>query len=40
MNRFRRILVRWEKKVANYLGIVHLACAWIALRVAGLLAAR
>jgi putative transposase len=37
MNRFRRILVRWERKVANYLGIVHLACAWITLRVARLL---
>jgi putative transposase len=40
MNRFRRILVRWEKKVANYLRVVHLACAWITLRVAGLVAAR
>jgi putative transposase len=29
MNRFRRILVRWEKKVENYLGILQLACAWI-----------
>lgn len=29
MNRFRRILVRWEKKVSNYLGMLHIACAWI-----------
>jgi putative transposase len=34
MNRFRRILIRWEKKVANYLGFLHLACAWIAFRAA------
>lgn len=25
MNRFRRLLVRWEKKVDNYLGMLHLA---------------
>lgn len=37
MNRFRRLLVRWEKKVVNYLGFVHIACAWIALRAARLL---
>jgi len=35
MNRFRRLLVRWEKKVANYLGMLHLACAWITFRAAG-----
>jgi len=23
MNRFRRILMRWEKKAANYLGLLH-----------------
>jgi putative transposase len=34
MNRFRRLLVRWEKKLANYLALAHLACAWITLRVA------
>lgn len=27
LNRSRRRLVRWEKKVANYLAFVHLACA-------------
>jgi putative transposase len=26
-NRSRRLLVRWEKKVENYLAFVHLACA-------------
>jgi putative transposase len=35
MNRFRRLLIRWEKKVANYKGLLHFACAWIALRAAG-----
>ena len=29
MNRFRRILVRWEKKADNYLAMLHFACAWI-----------
>lgn len=29
MNRFRRLLIRWEKKVENYLAILHLACAFI-----------
>lgn len=37
MNRFRRILVRWEKKPANYLGLLHLACALITYRAEGLL---
>ena len=37
MNRFRRLLIRWEKKVRNYLGFLHLACAWITCRAAGLL---
>ena len=27
LNRSRRLLVRWEKKVENYLAFVHLACA-------------
>ena len=26
-NRFRRLLIRWEKKVANYEALLHLACA-------------
>ena len=37
MNRFRRILIRWEKKVENYFGMLHLVCAWITYRSAGLL---
>lgn len=37
MNRFRRILIRWEKKLENYVGFLHLACAWIAYHAAGLL---
>jgi len=36
MNRFRRILTRWEKKVENYLGLLHLVCAVITYRCAGL----
>jgi putative transposase len=32
MNRYRRLLVRWEKKVANYLAMLHLACALITFR--------
>lgn len=37
MNRFRRLLIRWEKKVANYLGLLHFTCAIIAFRAAGVL---
>lgn len=37
MNRFRRILIRWEKKLENYLGLLHLVCAWITYRAANLL---
>jgi transposase len=36
MNRFRRILVRWEKKSQNYLAFLHFACALISFRAAGL----
>jgi transposase len=36
MNRFRRILTRWEKKAENYLGLLHLVCAVITYRCAGL----
>jgi putative transposase len=38
MNRFRRLLIRWEKKVENYIGMVHVACAWITYRRGGLFA--
>ena len=37
MNRFRRVLIRWDKKVRNYLGFLHLACAYITYRQSGLL---
>lgn len=36
MNRFRRILTRWEKKPENYLALLHLVCAVITFRCAGL----
>lgn len=36
MNRFRRILIRWEKKPENYLALLHFVCALIAFRAAGL----
>jgi putative transposase len=35
MNRFRRLLIRWDKKVINYTGFLHFACAWIVFRAAG-----
>jgi putative transposase len=35
-NRFRRILIRWEKKPENYIGLLHFVCAIIAWRGAGL----
>ncbi len=37
MNRFRRLLIRWEKKADNYLAFLHFACAWISFRAAGVL---
>ena len=37
MNRFRRVLIRWDKKVRNYLAFLHLACAYITFRQSGLL---
>ena len=36
MNCFRRILIRWDKKVDNYLAFLHFACALIAFRASGL----
>ena len=36
MNRFRRLLVRWDKKPQNYLAFLHFACGMIAFRAAGL----
>ena len=37
MNRFRRILVRWEKRADTYLAMLHLACGLITWRATGLL---
>ncbi len=37
LNRFRRILIRWEKSWESALGFLHLACATITYRAAGLL---
>jgi transposase len=34
MNRFRRLLIRWEKKVKNYVAMLEFACAFIAFRAA------
>jgi putative transposase len=36
-NRFRRLLVRWEKKEENYMAMLHFACAYITFRRAGIL---
>ena len=36
-NRFRRLLIRWEKKSANYVALLHFACAWVTFRAAGVL---
>jgi putative transposase len=37
MNRFRRILVRWEKRADTYVAMLHLACAVITWKACGLL---
>lgn len=34
-NRFRRVLIRWEKKAENYLAELEFVAAWIAFRAAG-----
>lgn len=34
-NRFRALLIRWERKAENYLAQLHLACALIALQQSG-----
>jgi transposase len=36
-NRARRLLIRWEKKAANYLGFLHFQFAITALRAAAVL---
>ena len=35
MNRFRGILVRWDKKLNNNIAGLHLACAYITFKRAG-----
>lgn len=37
LNRFRRILVRWDKSPENYIAFLHFACALITLRADSLL---
>jgi putative transposase len=32
INRFRRLLIRWEKKACNYLSLLYFACAIICWR--------
>ena len=32
LNRFRRILIRWEKKTENYIGLLHFVFGLIAFR--------
>jgi putative transposase len=36
MNRFRRVLTRWEKKAANYLAMLHFVLGIITYRCSGL----
>ena len=38
LNRFRRILIRWDKYAENCIAFLHFACALINLRASGLLA--
>ncbi len=37
LNRFRRILIRWEKKPDTYIAMLHMACGIITWRGTGLL---
>ena len=37
MHRFRRVVIRWDKTVRNYVALLHLACASITYRQSGLL---
>jgi putative transposase len=37
LNRFRALLIRWNKKAENYLGLLHLALGVITFRMSGLL---
>jgi transposase len=37
MNRFRRILVRWEKRADTYVAMLHFACSVLTWKACGLL---
>jgi transposase len=37
MNRFRAVLVRWQKRPDTYVAMLHIACGIIAWRATGLL---
>ena len=37
VNRFRRLLTRWEKKIGIYKAMVYFSCEWITLKEAGIL---
>jgi len=37
MNNFRSVFIRWAKKYVNYMAFLHLACALITFRAAGLI---
>ncbi len=36
INRYRRVLIRWEKKPENYIGMLHLTLGCIAYQASGL----
>ncbi len=36
MNRFRKLLIRLEQKVENYLALLHLACAYLTASIPGI----
>lgn len=36
MNRFRGVLIRWNKKAENYIALLHFTLAFIAYRASGL----
>jgi putative transposase len=37
INRFGRVLIRWDKKVCHYLAFLHMVCAYITYKQADLL---
>ena len=37
MHRFRRVVIRWDKNVENYLGLLHLVCTHMTSRPSGLM---